>query len=180
MPPQIMKLIPQVLNDPIVITEYVDKNGMHSANAYGNLFIGGSPVVVGVMIAQTQKGSIISKIQTVHPNRNVLKEMADDNILYLSTNKKETKSWFQSLGTQMLPLGGNRFGFIRSISQSDAIVNLISKKTSGKASRELDTAYLSAVENGDTETAQRMVDEAARKGTTNWLMTMRWHTQEPR
>ena len=33
----------------------------------------------------------------------------------------------------------------------------------GKASRELDTAYLPAVENGDTETAQRMVDEAFQK-----------------
>ena len=32
----------------------------------------------------------------------------------------------------------------------------------GKASRELDTEYLTAVENGDMETAQRMVDEAAK------------------
>jgi chemotaxis response regulator CheB len=33
----------------------------------------------------------------------------------------------------------------------------------GKASKELDTAYLSAVESGDMETAQKMVDEAAKK-----------------
>ena len=50
-------------------------------------------------------------------------EMTDENVLYLSENKKETKSWFQSLGTQKLPLGGNRFGFIRSISQSADSVN---------------------------------------------------------
>jgi hypothetical protein len=36
-------------------------------------------------------------------------------------------------------------------------------KPEGKASRELDTKYLTAVENGDMETAQRMVDEAAKE-----------------
>ena len=137
-PPNIMKLIPKVLDNPIVITEFVDRNGLHSANVYGHLYIGSSPVVVGIMMSQTQKGSIISKIQTVHPNRNALKEMTDDKILYLSENKKETKAWFQSLGTQKLPLGGNKFGFIRSISQSDALVNASTKKIDGHASRELD------------------------------------------
>lgn len=39
--------------------------------------------------------------------------------------------------------------------------------TQGKASRELDTEYLSAVERGDLETAQRMVDEAAKKAGYN-------------
>lgn len=141
---EVIKEIPNVLNNPIVITEYVDKNGMHSVNVYGNLYIGSSPVVVGVMITQTQKGNIISKIQTVHANRHALNEMTDDNILYLSENKKETKSWFQSLGTQELPLGGSRFGFIRSISQTDGFVNKKSKKDSvifgksGKTSQDLD------------------------------------------
>ena len=37
----------------------------------------------------------------------------------------------------------------------------------GKASRELDTKYLSAVERGDMETAQKMVDEAAKKAGYN-------------
>ena len=32
MPPEILKKIPEVLNNPIVITEYIDKNGIHSAN----------------------------------------------------------------------------------------------------------------------------------------------------
>ena len=35
-------------------------------------------------------------------------------------------------------------------------------KSSGKASRELDTAYLDAVNRGDMDTAQRLVDEAAK------------------
>ena len=113
-----MKAIPQVLNNPVVITEFVDEKGEISANVYGQLYVSNSPVVVGVMMKQTPKGNIVNKIKTVHPNRSVLKEMTDDKILYLSENKKETKSWFQSLGKQVLPLRGKQFGFIRSISQN--------------------------------------------------------------
>ena len=119
--------------------------------------------MVGIMMSQTQKGSIISKIKTVHPNRNALKEMTDDKILYLSENKKETKAWFQSLGTQTLPLGGNRFGFIRSISQSDALVNTASKKSLEKASRELDSGYATpeeAKESGKVSDAKFSIEFA--------------------
>lgn len=56
-----------------------------------------------------------------------------------------------------------------SIPQKTDLSTPSTKKVSdGKASRELDTEYLSAVERGDMETAQRMVDEAAKKaGYTN-------------
>ncbi len=114
---EVMKGIPAILDNPILITEYANGDETHSINVYGNLFIGSSPVVVGVMIGKHRNGSAISKIQTVHPNRNVLSEATDENTLYLGENKKETKSWFQALGTQTLPLGGTKFGFIRSISQ---------------------------------------------------------------
>ncbi len=123
-----MKEIPKVLDNPIVITEYVDNEGNHSANVYGEIFVGSSPVVIGVMIAKSRNGNIVSKIQTVHPNRNVLKEMVDDNILYLSEDKKETKSYFQALGTHKLPFGGKRFGFIRTISQISDVVKRFSDR----------------------------------------------------
>ena len=117
-PPEIMKGIPTILDNPILITEYTDNDGIPSINVYGNLFIGSSPVVVGIMIGKHRNGSAVDKIQTVHPNRNVLLEATDENTLYLGENKKETKSWFQALGTQTLPLGGTKFGFIRSINQN--------------------------------------------------------------
>ncbi|MBR2965109.1 MAG: hypothetical protein IKC34_01010, partial [Clostridia bacterium] len=135
-PTESIKQIPDLLDHPIVITEYIDQYGTPSASVYGNLFIGTSPVVVGVVVKHTQKGVLISKIQTVHPNRNALNDMADNNILYLSENKKETKSWFQSLGTQVLPLGGKQFGFIRSISQEKQKINTSDENSSEKSSKE--------------------------------------------
>ncbi len=136
--PEIMKGIPTLLGNPFLITEYVDKNGLHSINVYGNLFIGSSPVVVGVMIGKHRNGSSISKIQTVHPNRNVLSEATDENTLYLGENKKETKSWFQALGTQTLPLGGTKFGFIRSISDSQKKSNTLETKKAEGERRSID------------------------------------------
>ena len=49
--------------------------------------------------------------------------------------------------------------------QEKALLDGTAKENSqqGKASRELDTEYLSAVNRGDTEAAQKMVDEAAKK-----------------
>lgn len=116
-PSEKIKDIPKVLDNPIVITEYVDKRETHSVNVYGKLYIGSSPVVIGVMIAKTPKGNLVNKVQTVHPNRNFANEMAADRILYLTPNKKEARQWFQSLSAQMPLLRGNKSGFIRSIAQ---------------------------------------------------------------
>lgn len=65
-----IKDIPKILEHPIVISEYIDTEGIHSANVYGNLYIGTSPIVVGIMIKQSPRGNEINKIQTIHPKRN--------------------------------------------------------------------------------------------------------------
>ena len=70
------------------------------------------------MIGKHRNGVSVDKVQTVHPNRNVLNEVTKDNTLYLNENKKETDTWFQALGAQMPLLGGTKYGFIRSITQS--------------------------------------------------------------
>lgn len=113
-----MKQIPLVLNHPIVITEYKDKSGNVSIHVYGELFTGSSPVVVGVMIGKHRNGLSVDKVQTVHPNRNVISGVTKENTLYLNENKKETDAWFQALGAQLSLLGGIKYGFIRTISHS--------------------------------------------------------------
>ena len=104
-PKSVMKQIPLVLDHPIVITEYKDKAGNVSINVYGELFIGSSPVVVGVMIGKHRNGLSVDKVQTVHPNRNVLSEVTEENTLYLNENKKETDAWFQALERSCLCWG---------------------------------------------------------------------------
>lgn len=122
-PAAIIKEIPKVLDHPILITEYVDKHGRVSINVYGKLYIGSSPVVIGIIIGKHRNGQTVDKIQTVHPNRNFIAEVTESNTLYLGENKKETNAWFQALGAQEPPLGGTKYGFIRILSQSDHTVN---------------------------------------------------------
>ena len=80
--------------------------------------------------------------------------------LYLNENKNKTKSWFQARGN-VVPLGGRRFGPIRSITFIEEKSNT-SKDVNMKLSVQ-DDDYLAAVESGDTETARKMVEEAAEK-----------------
>ncbi len=115
--PEIMKGIPEVLENPIIITEFRDRQGKTSASVYGKLYIKHSPVVVGVLTTETQKGVIVNKVQTIHAKRNFMSDITPENILYLNENKKETRAWFQSLSAQMPPLGENKSGLIRKLAQ---------------------------------------------------------------
>jgi NAD-dependent dihydropyrimidine dehydrogenase PreA subunit len=137
-PAYIMKDIPKVLNKPMVITEYTDINGKRSASVYGQLYIGGSPVVVGVIATQTQKGVVVSKVQTVHPKRNFGNDMRDENILYIHENKKETKAWFQSLNAQMPLAGATKFGFIRSLQED---LNVVKHNGENSAEKKSEREY---------------------------------------
>lgn len=89
--PEIMKGIPEVLENPIIITEFRDRQGKTSASVYGKLYIKHSPVVVGVLTTETQKGVIVNKVQTIHAKRNFMSDITPENILYLNENKKETR-----------------------------------------------------------------------------------------
>lgn len=172
----IMKQIPDLLNDPVAITEYKGPEGNinNTVNVFGMIMPDGkTPVVVGVMMTKARNGeTIINKIRTIHAHGNA--EINDSNILYLNEDKKRTRRWFQVCGNSV-PLEGTTFGFIRSIAYTDAKSQGINtdKKITEKFSfdDESDEEYMSAVESGDTETAQRMVDEAAKKAFPNTKIT---------
>ena len=105
-----MKQIPLVLNHPIVITEYKDKSGNVSIHVYGELIAGSSPVVVGVMIGKHRNGLSVDKVQTVHPNRNVISGVTKENTLYLN-EKKRNRFLVPSPRSAVASVGGNQVRF---------------------------------------------------------------------
>ena len=118
--PGILKGVPDLLNDPIVITEYRGPNGDidNTVNVYGNLFLPNSntPVVVGVVMHLDRSGqNVITNIRTIHARSNFAKQITDDTVLYLNEDKKKTRNWFQVCGNLNVPLEGTKFGLIRSI-----------------------------------------------------------------
>ena len=116
----ILKAIPNMLNNPVVITEY----GKNTASVFGNLFVDEKPVVVGVIMTKGRDGAVvINKIRTIHARRDIDNLIQADRILYLDPNKKRTHKWFQVCGITNAPLEGTKYGLIRSIAYSETADN---------------------------------------------------------
>ena len=151
LPKEYLLRVPEILADPIVASEADTKN---TVNVFGNVRRNGVPVMVGIVVTRDRTGrNVVNKIRTVHSRGDAEKLINDDTVLYLNENKNKTKAWFQASRIKM-PLGGTKFGLIRRIALSDDLVN-------DKYSQS-DRDYLAAVEKGDMETAQRMVDDVAK------------------
>lgn len=90
----------------------------------GDVFVGSSPMMVGVIIGKDRSGTTISKVRTYNARGDVDSLITDETVLYLNEDIKRTRTWFQSCGIQV-PLGETKFGFIRSISQNQ---NLVKRK----------------------------------------------------
>ena len=116
---ELLKAIPDIIANPVAIAEYSAEN---TVNVFGDVFVGNSPMMVGVTISKDRAGNDISKVRTLNARRDVGSLITDDTVLYLDEDKKRTRKWFQACGKQV-PLGETKFGFIRSISQTSDFVN---------------------------------------------------------
>lgn len=116
---ELLKAIPSIIADPIAVSQYTEEN---TISVFGDIFVGDSPVMVGITISKDRAGNDINKVRTINARRDVGKLITDETILYLNEDKKRTQKWFQACGIQV-PLGETKFGFIRSISQNTKFVN---------------------------------------------------------
>lgn len=120
----LLNSIPDIIANPIAISEYKEEN---TVSVFGDVFVGSSPMMVGVVISKNKAGNSISKVRTFNARKDVGNLITDEKILYLNENKKRTQQWFQACGIQV-PLGETKFGFIRSISQNNKKSNTFDKK----------------------------------------------------
>ena len=116
---ELLTAIPDIIANPVAISEYSEEN---TVSVFGDVFVGKSPMMVGVTISKDRAGNDISKVRTFNARKDVGNLITDDTILYLDENKKRTRKWFQACGIQV-PLGETKFGFIRIISQKTDSVN---------------------------------------------------------
>jgi carbamoylphosphate synthase large subunit len=105
---EVLKAIPDIIANPIAISEYAEAN---TISVFGDIFVGGSPMMVGVTISKDRAGNDISKVRTLNVRRDVGKLITDESILYLGEDKKRIREWFQACGIQV-PLGETKFGFV--------------------------------------------------------------------
>ncbi len=123
----IMKGLPNILNDPTVITESDYEN---TICIFSESYFNNSPIMVGVVVILNRDGTAtVNKVRTIHARRDHSTNINSKNILYLNPKKERTHSWFQAMGTDV-PSGGTSPGFIRSLTRRGKIVNV--KKTEEK------------------------------------------------
>lgn len=173
-----IKKIPQILEDPVLIlkSRNVGRGGQMNSRMviFGAVKAeNGQPVMSVLDLHPTENNFTISDMQKVTSaytkTTSPVKFVKDSFIVY--ADKKRTASLLRSIGFQM-PIELNKSGYIGSISYKGRSVNIFGEKFSdvfveGQRKYSIeetdDTAYIAAVESGDMETAQKMVDEAAKK-----------------
>ena len=112
----LLKMIPKVISNPVAISEYL--KAKNTISVFFDYYVGNSPIMVGVTISKNRASNEISKIRTFNVRSDVKNLITDENVLYLDEDKKRTRKFFQACGIQV-PLGGNIFGFVRSISRDE-------------------------------------------------------------
>ena len=151
---KLLNEIPGIIAHPVAISEFSAEN---TISVFGDVFVGNSPMMVGVTISKNRASNDISKVRTFNARKDVGNLINDESILYLDVNKRRTRQWFQACGIQV-PLGGTKFGFIRSISRTYSNVNTNSKN---KFSTDTDNVRKSRSQRDvPTEQAERARPEA--------------------
>lgn len=153
----IIKQVPDIIENPIVIMK--SKSQDSRITLFGEVFSNNKPILVIIELSpQNKKGIILNelKIASAYGKDNAQNLINTSSVLYIESNKKRVRNWEKRTGLQ-LPVGSSLSNSNNIISTSTANVNK-NKKISMRNS-----AYLEAVENNDLETAQRLVEEAAKE-----------------
>lgn len=99
----LLKLIPDIIANPMAISEFSAEN---TVSVFGDVFVGNSPMMVGVTISKDRAGNDISKVRTYNTRRDVGKLITDESILYLNEDKKKNPKVVSSLWDTS-PVRGN-------------------------------------------------------------------------
>ncbi|MDD3337215.1 MAG: hypothetical protein PHI98_17200, partial [Eubacteriales bacterium] len=130
---EIMKQIPQMMENPIIVmksSQLGDKNNHQASRVvmYGNVEDeNGVPVIAVLELRERQKGGQILDMQLVKnaygKDSRLDIQVKNSEILYLDPDKKRTNSWLQGLGLQ-LPSDATNYGSIGSISYPNGFVKM--------------------------------------------------------
>lgn len=186
----IIKKVPEILENPILIMQSVTVP--NRVVAVGELTVPinlgdevvEQPVICAVELRPNGEITNFNFVASAYA-RGVQSLIDNSDILYIDKNKNRTDEWLSFLRLQ-LPAEITHYGSIGTVTYYDSKVNNDTSKSKssmqialeeaglvdseGKAKSDIrlsistaqELAYYKAANNGDTETAQRLVDEAAK------------------
>lgn len=120
MTPEIIKQVPQVLENPVVVLHSNEQTGADQGKNYGSriYMFGevkdalGQPVSVSLELLPTRKNGLEMDnivLTSAYGKNNVQSALNSDQILYIDPNKKRTAAWLGSTGLQ-LPVPPTMYG----------------------------------------------------------------------
>lgn len=165
----IIKKIPQLLENPIVVIN--SKSDNNSRIVMGDLYDDAGKIVTVVLKLNpsSRKGNELDLIKVSSSQgrshiESLFKYESGKLVAVRFVDKNRIQDWLNANRLQ-LPLHSFNLDSTKTISQPDDSVNT---QDDGLRLSEKDTDYLAAVNRGDMETAQRMVDKAAKAAGYNY------------
>lgn len=170
MTPDIIKQVPQVLENPVVVLHSNEETGANQGKNYrSQIYMFGEvkdalnqPVSVSLELLPTRKNGLVMDnivLTSAYGKNNVQNALNSDQILYIDPNKKRTAAWLGSTGLQ-LPVPPTMYGsrgtltyFGESVKMMDA--NSRNAKLAQFMTQEGENRYQLDVDSEDVEAARR-------------------------
>lgn len=170
MTPDIIKQVPQVLENPVVVLHSNEETGANQGKNYrSRIYMFGEvkdalnqPVSVSLELLPTRKNGLVMDnivLTSAYGKNNVQNALNSDQILYIDPNKKRTAAWLGSTGLQ-LPVPPTMYGsrgtltyFRESVKMMDA--NSRNAKLAQFMTQEGENRYQLDVDSEDVEAARR-------------------------
>ena len=170
MTPDIIKQVPQVLENPVVVLHSNEETGANQGKNYrSRIYMFGEvkdalnqPVSVSLELLPTRKNGLVMDnivLTSAYGKNNVQNALNSDQILYIDPNKKRTAAWLGSTGLQ-LPVPPTMYGsrgtltyFGESVKMMDA--NSRNAKLAQFMTQEGENRYQLDVDSEDVEAAKR-------------------------
>ena len=159
------KKLPKHLSDSVIFIDNGEKTTIVTDYKQKDTNGNDSYIIAGIWQNQIMESNTVNLIKSVYPLDDFASQIvaaARDGKLVI-TNKNKAEQMLTTIGVQPAEVS-NIINLARdSLSQANQNVKEKVNDNISLSVPAIDQAYLSAVENGDMETAQRMVDEAAKK-----------------
>lgn len=170
MTPDIIKQVPQVLENPVVVLHSNEETGANQGKNYrSRIYMFGEvkdalnqPVSVSLELLPTRKNGLVMDnivLTSAYGKNNVQNALNSDQILYIDPNKKRTAAWLGSTGLQ-LPVPPTMYGsrgtltyFGEPVKMMDA--NSRNAKLAQFMTQEGENRYQLDVDSEDVEAARR-------------------------
>lgn len=179
----IIKQVPQVLEEPVIVLHSDENTGIQQGKDYGGRIYmfgevydaAGKPVSVSLELLPTRKNGLVMDnivITSAYGKNSIQNALNRDQILYVDPNQKRTAAWLGSTGLQLpvpptmygsmgkITYLGNSVKMIQPNSRNARLAEFLTRDADGKYQLDVDSESVDAARTeglGDVEQQNKLV-----------------------